>query len=116
MRPSLQDADVLTLVPPLCPRTGEVVCVLRGGDLRVHRVAVEGARVLLRGDALLLDDGWFDWAEVKGFVRDVRRRGQRVPSFLWRGALPPILGRVTRMLRQAVSLLRIRRTSDLLRP
>ena len=117
MRPALQDGDVVTLAPPRRPLPGDVVCAQRGGALRLHRVvAAEGTRLLLRGDALRADDSWFDAAEVCGVVRAVHRGGQPVSALLWRGALPPLFGRLARVLRRTLALLRIRRTSDHLQP
>lgn len=117
MRPSLRDGDVITLTPRVHPRRGDVACAVRAGSLRLHRVvATEGERVLLRGDALLTDDGWFEPTEVYGVVRDIRRGGKPVAALFFRGALPAVLGHFLYTLRRAVALLRLRRTSDHVRP
>lgn len=92
MRPSLLPGEAIRFRrrAERLPRRGEVWVARLGSQHVVHRViAVQGERVLLKGDANRLPDGWIDRAALYGPVEARRRDGRWEP---WPGLLDEWVG------------------------
>ena len=78
MSPFVRDSDLVTLTPlDRDPVRGEIVAFRRPDSrMIVHRVvAIDSGKLLLRGDAARVADGWIDAHGVIGRVSAVERSG-----------------------------------------
>jgi phage repressor protein C with HTH and peptisase S24 domain len=66
MEPAIRDGTRLVLtLPTRPPKLGDVVAVVLGGTLVIHRVVgVRDGAILLMGDAHSVPDGWVQATEV----------------------------------------------------
>ena len=107
MWPHVLDGDTVCVAPIDTPlKMGDVVLIPHPGLGRLHRVVELSSSgwVRVRGDALILSDGWFAPHELAGCLQTITRNGRKINAA--NGRFTVIFSTILGYARRVVSLLK----------